>query len=56
MFNFYDYINTFLINDEAYINEITDYDKVSTSLKYINNEITKKWMEVYIQDKEMDEL
>ncbi len=55
LFNFYDFINTFLINDETYVSEITDPEKLATAFRYINYEIVQKWLDIFLQDKEIDE-
>jgi hypothetical protein len=54
MLNFYDMIETHLFNQQVYTNELTDPDKLEIAIQYYQNEIHKKWKDVY--DKKMKSL
>lgn len=45
--NLYDFINTYLTNDETYVNEILDPEKLAIAVDYIGYEIIDKWMKNY---------
>jgi hypothetical protein len=47
MLNFYPMIETHLFNQQVYINELTDQDKVEVALQYYQHEIHNKWKDLY---------
>ena len=55
LFDFYQFIELFLFNDQNYVSDITDQNKVATALKYYHNEIFIKWMNIYQEQNDKGE-
>ena len=52
IFDFSKIINYYLTNDDTYINELFDKDKINSALNYINDQILLKWVNIYEKHKE----
>ena len=56
LFDLYEYINLFLFNDDLYINEMFDEQKLQSVLSYIYKEIIEKWLNNCNREEDLNEI